>query len=92
MTLFSIFLVIVSGIAGSVIGVPYLWWNVIFAEGGFLSVEAAAAVIGTVSFWGGAFLAIDRHDVHWLWRGVGTVAAAMAISAVVQRIRHRRAK
>lgn len=92
MTLFSIFLVIATAITGSIIGVPYLWWNVIFAEGGLLSVEAGVAVIGTVSFWGSAFLAIDRHDVHWLWRGAGVVAAAMVISSLVQWIRHRPGK
>lgn len=92
MTLFSIFLVIVTAIAGSVIGVPYLWWNVIFAEGGLLSIEAGVAVIGTLSFWVSAFLAVGRHDVHWLWRGAGAVAAAVAISALVQRIRHRPGK
>jgi len=92
MTLFNIFLIIITSIAGSIIGIPYLWWNVIFAEGGFLSVEAGAAVIGTVAFWGSAFAAIERHDVHWLWRGAGAVAVAVAISALVQRLRHRHSK
>ena len=51
-----------------------------------------AAVVGTVAFWGSAFTAIERHDVHWLWRGAGAVAAAMVISALVQRVRHRHSK
>ena len=92
MTLFNVFLVIVTSIAGSVIGVPYLWWNVIVAEGGLFSVEVGAAVIGTLAFWGGAFAAIERHDVHWLWRGAGAVAAAVVISALVQRLKFRPGK
>ena len=92
MTLFNVFLVIVTSIAGSVIGVPYLWWNVIFAEGGLFSVELGAAVVGTVAFWGSAFTAIQRHDVHWLWRGAGAVAATVVMSALVQRVRPRAGK
>lgn len=92
MTLFNVFLVIATAIAGSILGVPYLWWNVIFAEGGLLSVEAGVAVIGTAAFWGSAFVAIERHDVHWLWRGAGIIAAAVAISTLVQRLKHRPGK
>jgi hypothetical protein len=88
MTIFNIILVIATAIAGSILGVPYLWWNVIFAEG-LLSLEAFAAMIGTVAFWGGAFVAIERHDVHWLWRGAAVVGIAVAMSALVQHIKHR---
>lgn len=92
MTLFNIFLIIITSIAGSVIGVPYLWWNVLFAEGSLFSVELGAALIGTVAFWGSAFTAIEQHDVQWLWRGAGAVAAAMVVSALVQRLRYRPGK
>lgn len=92
MTILNIFLVIATAATGSILGVPYLWWNVMFAEGSLLSVEAGAAVVGTIAFWGSAFIAIERHDIHWLWCGAGVIAIAVAISASVQHLRHRPGK
>ncbi|MFO1158152.1 MAG: hypothetical protein U1E60_04885 [Reyranellaceae bacterium] len=92
MNVATIALIIVTSIASSIIAVPYLWWTAIFSGSGVFSLEAGLALIGTAAFWVGSLLAINRHDVHWLWRGAGVIAAAVVVSSVVQRVRHRNSK
>jgi hypothetical protein len=89
MSVFVISLVIFSSVLSSVVCVPYLWWNVIFAEGGFVSLEAILATLGTLAFWGGSFVAFARHDVQWLWAGEASIATAVVGTSLLQRRRHR---